>query len=236
MRPGQLVALQSFIPVIIRKKLSILQDDMPPMPEAQAHYVIDEELHKLGTSISTVFSSLNLCNVIGSASIAQVHRGVLRRGNIDVAVKVQYPHMESLMLSDLANYRVLAEILQRTELKFDLVRPVQELARQIAMEFDFEAEAKGMMEIRHALRRVRTVSVPAAIPGLVSRRLLVMTYLDGVPLTKLGGKKLGDRAVRIVGRKVLNNLTACYGKMILKDGFFQADCEFSLNSGGILCT
>lgn len=203
---------------------------MPPMSEAQAHHVIDDELQKLGTTISTVFSSLDLYNVIGSASIAQVHRGVLRQGNLDVAVKVQYPYMESVMLSDLANYRVLAEILQRTELKFDLVRPVQELARQIAMEFDFEAEARGMMEIRHALRRVRAVSVPAAIPGLVSRRLLVMTYLDGMPLTRLGGKKLGDHAVRVVGRKVLNNLTACYGKMILKDGFFQADCAFKSNN------
>lgn len=215
----------------IRRKLAMLQDDMPPMSEDKARRVINEELQKLGQG-SAVFRSLDLANVLGSASIAQVHRAKLRNGQ-DVAVKVQFPDMEALMLSDLANYRVLAEVLQRTELKFDLVRPIQELAKQIAMEFDFVAEARGMTEIRRALKRFKTVSVPAAIPGLVSRRLLVMTYLDGVPLTRLDGK-LGkfssDRAVRIIGRKVLNNLTVCYGKMILKDGFFQADCRFPVSA------
>lgn len=199
---------------------------MPPMEEALARHVIDEELQKLGQSID-VFESLNVSNVLGSASIAQVHRGVLKTGGIEVAVKVQFPGMEAVMMSDLANYRVLAEVLQRTELKFDLVRPIEELSKQIKMEFDFLAEARGMSEIRHALRHVRSVAVPAVIPGLVSRRLLVMTYLDGVPMTKLEGK-LGrvrsDRAVRIIGRKILKNLTTCYGKMILTDGFFQADC------------
>eukprot|EP00177_Eucheuma_denticulatum_P007143 GFKZ01012980.1.p1 GENE.GFKZ01012980.1~~GFKZ01012980.1.p1 ORF type:complete len:215 (-),score=33.44 GFKZ01012980.1:718-1362(-) len=202
----------------------MLQDDMPPMPESQARHVIEQELQRLGKT-PAIFSSLDLGTVLGSASIAQVHRGALRDGNIDIAIKIQFPHMERIMLSDLANYRVLAEILQRTELKFDLVRPIQELAKQVAMEFDFEAEARGMTEIRGALRNVRGVSVPEVIPGLVSRRLLVMTYLDGVPLTKLDGK-LGDRAVRVLGRKVLRNLTDCYGKMILRDGFFQADCAY----------
>lgn len=223
---GQLVALQAFVPMVIRRKLGILQDDMPPMSAEESRGVIDEELQKLGKT-SAIFESLDLDNVLGSASIAQVHRGKLRGGQ-QVAVKVQFPEMEALMLSDLANYRVLAEVLQRTELKFDLVGPVKELAKQVAMEFDFVAEAEGMDEIRRALRQYRSVSVPAAVPGLVSRRLLVMTYLDGVPLTKLDGK-LGkfrsDRAVRRIGRKVLENLTACYGKMILSDGFFQADCK-----------
>ncbi|KAI0557399.1 Protein kinase-like protein [Gracilaria domingensis] len=129
-------------------------------------------------------------------------------------------------MADLANFRLLGEILQRTELKFDLVRPVQELSRQLAFEFDFKNEARNMAEIRYALRKVKQVSVPEAIPGLVSRRLLVMTFLDGIPLTKLDGalEKRGRRTVRLVGRRIMKNLTACYGKMILTDGFFQADC------------
>lgn len=197
------------------------------MPPEQAKRVVEEELSKLGRNID-VFQSLDLDNVLGSASVAQVHRGVLRNGAVDVAVKVQFPNMGRLMMSDLANFRVLGELLQRTELKFDLIRPIQELSRQLAMEFDFEAEARGMAEIRHALRKIREVSVPEAIPGLVSRRLLVMTYLDGVPMTQLEGRlgRRSRRKIRIVGRKILRNLTACYGKMILTDGFFQADCEY----------
>ncbi|KAI0560382.1 UbiB [Gracilaria domingensis] len=195
------------------------------MDAPTARQVIEEELQKLGLAMD-VFESLDVQTVLGSASIAQVHRGGLRNGNVDVAVKIQYRNIESLMMADLANFRLLGEILQRTELKFDLVRPVQELSRQLALEFDFKNEARNMAEIRYALRKVKQMSVPEAIPGLVSRRLLVMTFLDGIPLTKLDGalEKRETRTVRLVGRRIMKNLTACYGKMILTDGFFQADC------------
>lgn len=225
---GQLISMQSFAPMVIKKKLSLLQDNMPPMPPAQAEQVINAELEKLGKSIA-IFKSLDLKNVLGSASIAQVHRGVLQEGNIDVAVKVQFPDMERLMMSDLANFRVLAEVLQRTELKFDLSGPVQELAKQVSMEFDFESEARGMTEIRAALSNVKGVQIPRVIPGLASRRLLIMTYLDGVPMTKLEsklGKLYNPRVVRTLGRRVLRKLSVAYGKMILTDGFFQADCMY----------
>eukprot|EP00178_Gracilaria_changii_P010081 TRINITY_DN293_c0_g1_i1.p1 TRINITY_DN293_c0_g1~~TRINITY_DN293_c0_g1_i1.p1 ORF type:complete len:522 (+),score=99.59 TRINITY_DN293_c0_g1_i1:3506-5071(+) len=225
-KAGQIIALQAFVPKVIRDTLRVLQDNMPPMDAPTTVQVIEHELHQLGLSMD-VFESLDVHNVLGSASVAQVHRGRLRDGSVDVAVKIQFPNVERLMMADLANFRVLGEILQRTELKFDLVQPVQELSRQLAMEFDFRHEARNMAEIRYALRRVKQVSVPEAIPGLVSRRLLVMTFLDGIPLSKLDGalEKRGRRTVRLVGRRIMKNLTACYGKMILTDGFFQADCH-----------
>ncbi|KAI0557682.1 Protein kinase-like protein [Gracilaria domingensis] len=173
-----------------------------------ARQVIEEELHKLGLAMD-VSESLNFQIVLGSASIAQVHRGRLRNGNVDVAVKIQYPNIESLMMADLANFRLLGEILQRTELKFDLIRPVQELSRQLVLNSTSKTKRETWLRF-----------------GLVSRRLLVRTFLDGIPLTKLDGalEKRGKQTVRLVGRRIIKNLTACYGKMILTDGFFQADC------------
>lgn len=226
---GQLIALQAFVPATIRKKLSMLHDEMPPMPASTAKNVINDELEKLGLS-DKIFKSINLDQVLGSASIAQVHEAVLHEGNTHVAVKVQYPDMERIMMIDLANFRILGEVLQRTELNFDLITPIQEIAHKLAMEFDFVSEARGMNEIRYALRKVKGVNVPESIPGMVSRRLLVMTYLDGMPLTKLDEKlgNLSDKAVRVVGRKILKKLSACYGKMILTDGFFQADCKVAI--------
>lgn len=134
---------------------------MPPLPPETARLVVQQELHQLGHSMD-VFEWLDLDNVLGSASIAQVHKGRLRNGHTDVAVKIQYPNVESLMMADLANFRALGEILQRTELKFDLVRPVHELKRQLSLEFDFKNEANNMAEIRYALRKVKQVCVPEA--------------------------------------------------------------------------
>lgn len=53
---------------------------------------------------------------------------------------------------DLANIRIAAAFLSKTELKFDLVSAVDELAAQIKLEFDFEREAKVMDSIAEHLK------------------------------------------------------------------------------------
>lgn len=200
---------------------------MPPMPPETAKEIVENELQNLGQTLD-IFEPIDFTTVLGSASIAQVHRAKLRNGE-EVAIKIQHVDMERRMMSDLANFRLLGEVLQRTELKFDLVSPVQELKKQIRLEFDFENEARGMLAIRRSLRHLRGISVPGVIPGLVSKSLLVMTFVEGTPMTRLAtviGNR-GKRTVRSVGRKILNHLADGYGKMILTDGFFQADCTWA---------
>ncbi|KAI0558467.1 hypothetical protein FGB62_209g02 [Gracilaria domingensis] len=227
---GQIIALQAFVPKVIRDTLRVLQENMPPIDAPTARQVIEEELQKLCLAMD-VFESLDVQTVLGSASIAQVHRGRLRNGKVDVAVKIRYPNIESPMIAELANFRSLGEILQPTELKFDLVRPVQELSRQLALEFDFKNEARNMAEIWHALRKVKQVSVLEAIPGLVSRRLLFMTFLDGMPLTKLDGalKKRGRRTVRLV-RRARSQLLSSGGDF---KGFERTNVQGTLLTNGL---
>jgi predicted unusual protein kinase regulating ubiquinone biosynthesis (AarF/ABC1/UbiB family) len=52
----------------------------------------------------------------------------------------------------LANVRIAAAFLSKTELKFDLVSAVDELAAQIKLEFDFEREARVMDSIAEHLK------------------------------------------------------------------------------------
>jgi predicted unusual protein kinase regulating ubiquinone biosynthesis (AarF/ABC1/UbiB family) len=95
-----------------------------------------------------------------------------------VAVKVQLPGAESLMRSDLRNLRKLAEFLQYTEFKFDLLSTIIELQKQIGNEFDFHLEAKNMEYIREKL----SSSLPSIIipkPIWISKKLLVMTFIEG---------------------------------------------------------
>lgn len=54
-----------------------------------------------------------------------MHEGILRSTGQRVAVKVQYPDAEPVMLADLANLKKLAAFLQQRDLKFDLVSPGQ---------------------------------------------------------------------------------------------------------------
>ena len=51
------------------------------------------------------------------------------------------------MSLDLVNMRLASAFLQKTELKFDLVSAIAELAAQIRLEFDFKREARIMDSI-----------------------------------------------------------------------------------------
>lgn len=225
-KKGQLIALQAFVPTVIREKLSRLHDDMPPMSPAMTVRVLDAALASLGLPTDALGSIADPDTVLGSASIAQVHRTTLKSTGEVVAVKLQHPDNERLMQSDLANFRLLAEILQRTELPFDLVNSVTELRNQLIREFDFVQEAAAMRHFHHALRSIRGVSVPLPIDGYTSHNLLVMSYVNGTPLSRLQTliPDPSPRLKRAIGRQVLSRLAKSYGKMILEDGYFHADC------------
>ncbi|KAF6253521.1 hypothetical protein COO60DRAFT_1703776 [Scenedesmus sp. NREL 46B-D3] len=130
------------------------------------------------------------------------------------------------MTIDLVNLRATSLFLQKTELKFDLLSAVEELQRQIHLEFDFMREARVMDTIAQHLQRLsRSVRVPRSVPGLVSQRLMVMTYMDGLPLLQLKDKvaHLPQWKREKAARGILRRVSEAYGHMILGEGLFQAD-------------
>lgn len=239
-KAGQFLGMRAdFLPEPFIRRLSRLHDSMPPMDAREAHRVVTSEL---GVSrVSDVFSAFDDVP-LGAASIAQVHRARLRGGiggggggthAREVAVKVQYPGAEQLMLADLSSLLVLARMLQ-FELRFDLLSPVLELKRQIRREFDFVLEAASTERIRASLARspdarARSVKIPRI--GAATRRVLIMEYLDGVPMMRLDeelrrrGIRLSPRMRRRISRDMMHTVAACYGHMIMRDGFFQADAH-----------
>lgn len=182
---------------------------------------------ELGGPLDNFFTSIDLIAPVGSASVAQVHIGTWRKTGEKVAVKVQYPNAERLMIGDLKNLRALAEFLQKTEFKFDLLSSIKELQKQIVNEFDFRLEANNMDYIRKSLANsVNEVSIPKSI--FSTKRALVMTFVDGVNLCKLAEfktkkRKLSNFVEQKVGRKLLNILAKAYGIMIFELNFFNAD-------------
>lgn len=71
------------------------------------------------------------------ASAARAMLGKNAPKNGAVAVKIQYPDALATMKKDLGNVRSWASFLSKTEIKFDMVSAVDELERQIELEFDF---------------------------------------------------------------------------------------------------
>ena len=88
---GQMGSVRDdFVPPQYMKGLKTLQSDVPYQPLS---YVINVISEQLGLEVDDVFLEIDE-KPLGSASIGQVHRAVLRENEMEVVIKIQYPNVE----------------------------------------------------------------------------------------------------------------------------------------------
>lgn len=230
---------QDLFPRQYTEALSGFTDNLDPMSAELAKAVIVQELLNRDEKFEDVFAEFDE-NPLGAASVAQVHRAVLseKYGGKEVAVKIQRPSIESKLLGDIANLKAISKAFQSVDaLPLDYYTVMVELEKQLADEFDFVAEAVAMDRIYNSLARsydgTEATELPLVLPrpvaGLVSRRVLVMDYLKGVPLSRARDEMVrrgidpDSAESKLFGRKLLGALTYAFGRNILETGFFHAD-------------
>ncbi|XP_075505096.1 uncharacterized protein LOC142542375 isoform X3 [Primulina tabacum] len=228
LKVAQVIGKPDLAPAAWVRRLVTLCDQAPATQYNVVKAVLEEEL---GQSMDELFERFDV-NPLGSASIAQVHRARLKGEKSDIVVKVQHPGVHSLMMTDIHNMQAFALYMQKTDIKFDLYSVTKEMEKQIGYEFDFLREADAMDRIRCFLyenNKKSPVQIPRVIRGLVTRRVLVMEYIDGIPIMKLGdeiakrGLNPSGKVAAAAKQNILKSLTLIYGQMILGSGFFHAD-------------
>jgi predicted unusual protein kinase regulating ubiquinone biosynthesis (AarF/ABC1/UbiB family) len=194
--------------------LSKLQDRVPPKPFTVVKKTIEREL---GCDLEDVFASIER-EPVASASLAQVHEAILKSGE-RVAVKVQYPEIEALVRSDLANLRMLFRTVDFMERDFDLMPLVDELATYVPRELNFVNEGHNAESVARMFAGRDDVAVPRIHWQLTTRRVLVMDFIDGIKITNVAGL----RAAGLDTNRVAQLLAEAYCEQILRHGFFHAD-------------
>lgn len=215
---GQLLSTRSdLLPPIYLDALSRLQDKVEPVPVEEIETVISEQL---GVRISKAFASFDRAPV-GSASLGQVHRAVLREGR-EVAVKVQRPGVRKEILADLDSLQEVADFLdEHTDFgrKYHTGRILGEFRDTLLRELDYQKEARNLTELRRNLAEFSELVVPEVVEAYSSPMVLTMDYLPGTKVTDLAGPVLLD----IDGGRLADEVFRAYLKQILVDGFFHAD-------------
>ncbi len=194
--------------------LSKLQDRVPPRPFPVVKETVEREL---GAELAQVFRSFAPMPV-AAASLAQVHAAELRNGE-RVAVKVQYPEIESLVKSDLANVRTLFRAVGLLESDLDLMPLVDELAEHVPRELNFVNEGHNAEAIGRYFKGRDDVGVPRIHWEFTTRRVLVMEYVDGIKITDL----VALREAGLDRARISQLLVEAYCEQILNQGFFHAD-------------
>eukprot|EP00871_Galdieria_phlegrea_P003411 jgi/Galph1/4070/GphlegSOOS_G2724.1 len=220
LKDGQFLGTRAdFMPAAWVEKLKTLQDQVPCVSFNEIRKTIESSF---GKHVEDIFESIDP-SPIASATIAQVHKGTLLKNGQLVAIKAQYADQEQLCKLDLKNLSRLALFLQRHDLKFDLVSVVREFEVQIPLEFDFEREAQMMHRISANLREAdilpQKVVIPQAMEGFVSRKVLVMNFIQGKKIMELAKEEYSMTMVN----QILENIAVAYGHMLFVNGLFHAD-------------
>jgi predicted unusual protein kinase regulating ubiquinone biosynthesis (AarF/ABC1/UbiB family) len=196
-------------------RLKQCHDAVPAKPWPLVKAAVEAEL---GKPLGAVFEDFDE-EPIAAASLAQVHGATLVDGR-RVAVKVQYPDIERIVHTDLANMRracIVYEWFDKEPL--ELLPLLTELTTHLAYELDFEREGRSCERVRELFADNPNVIVPAIHREWSTKRVLVMERLEGIKITDVEAL----RACGIDPADVIQELMDTYVRMILAAGFFQAD-------------
>ena len=210
---GQILSTRpDLLPEEFVVELEKLQDNVKPLTEAEVVRVMEQELR---VPWEDVFASID-SEPLAAGTIGQVHRATLDNG-AHVVVKVQRPRAEEEILRDLGLFELFAEkALKREQLRatVDIPALVEHLSDSLRRELDFREEAANVERMREALVPYDRLDVPRLYPELSTSRLLVLEFIDGVPI--LDAPESAER------RDAAHQLLEAFSRQILVDGFFHA--------------
>ncbi len=159
------------------QELAQLQANAPAMGWS---FVRRRMAGELGPDWQSKFTSFGQ-EAAAAASLGQVHRATLPDGT-DVACKLQYPDMPSTVDADLRQLRLAMNVFKRIDQSIQVDDVYTEIAERLREELDYLREASQMRLYKAMLKDEPLVTVPTAIEGYTTKRLLTMTWLAGTPM------------------------------------------------------
>lgn len=215
---GQILSMRSdILPKKICDELIHLQSEVTPMPFPEVQEVIKEAY---GVEIQDVFDKFEE-TPIGSASIAQVHRARLKATGEKVVVKVQRRGIYETMSRDMAFLHRALRVMPPINMNglVDMNKILDEMWLVAQEEMNFLAEAKNMEEFAHLNKDVAFVTSPKLYREFTTPQVLVMEYIDGIPIDDKENLLANGYDLDEIGTKMADN----YVKQIMEDGYFHAD-------------
>lgn len=195
--------------------LSKLRANTNPMDFAEVTEILKEEYG----DPQEYFSEIDP-QVLGSASMAQVHRATLKTGE-KVVIKIQRKNIYETMSMDMKLLKKAIHILHLNQFIqiIDLNEVLDEMFYVAKEEMNFEIEARNLEEFKENNKDIAYIDVPIVYPNLVTKRTLVMEYIEGIRFDDIKKLQKSGYDLEEIGLKLANN----YIKQAIDDGLFHAD-------------
>jgi predicted unusual protein kinase regulating ubiquinone biosynthesis (AarF/ABC1/UbiB family) len=166
------------LPKEYAEELAALQADAPSMGWL---FVKRRMRSELGDGWEDKFDSFDK-KACSAASLGQVHQA--RYNNEKVAVKLQYPDMDSAINADLNQLKLVFSLYERIDSAISTKDIHSELSDRLKEELDYHREALNMQLYRLMLAGENEVVLPEPIKELSTSRILTMRWVEGQKLMK----------------------------------------------------
>ena len=201
--------------------LSRLKDKVPPFPMAKAEEMLEAEW-----GMPWPDKLISLTPPIAAASVAQVHKGVLKTddGSLGqtVAVKILRPNIQRLMTRDMDVITMVANLAYKFVPDLRRMKPrefVKEARRAVMLELDLRLEAAAASEVSEIGEDTGLFRVPAITWDLVGKNIMVMEWVDGMHFSDPAILSLPETERQNLARKVIQSFLAS----TFEFGVFHAD-------------
>ena len=189
MKAAQLLStIPEALPPEYSRELSQLQSQAPPMGPGFVRRRMQAEL---GPDWQARFKSFEATSS-ASASLGQVHKAIAHDGQL-LAVKLQYPDMQSAVAADLGQLKIVFALHARLDPAVETGEILKEISERLKEELDYELEARHTALYGLIFKDDPLIRVPDIVPELSTKRLLAMTWLEGRRLLDYQDAPLDDR-------------------------------------------
>lgn len=199
----------------LRRELATLQDRVPPFPFREVRHTIESEL---GQPLEAIYERFQP-SPVAAASVAQVHRAVLRGAEQWVAVKVRRPDILEKVRLDRSILLFLGRTLERLVPSLRLLSlegALRSFCDAVEQQIHLSNEAEHNRRFTQNFADETEVRFPRLFPAACSDAVLTMEFIEGVHESEL------EAAGILVHRVVAAGMRAVC-RMIFLHGFVHAD-------------
>ncbi|KAJ8290284.1 hypothetical protein GJAV_G00010910 [Gymnothorax javanicus] len=207
-------ALDYLLPEEYTSTLKVLHSQAPQSTMEEIQQVVREEL---GSEIGQLFASFET-RPQGAASLAQVHRAVLKDGRL-VAVKVQHPKVQAQSSKDIMVMEFLLQTVHWLFPDFGFMWLVEEAKKNMPLELDFLNEGRNAEKVAEMLKIFEFLKVPKIYWDLSTKRILTMEFAEGGQVNDR--EYMEKHGINV--NEVSQNLGKMYSEMIFVNGFVHCD-------------
>ena len=143
MKIAQLISMiPDALPIEYSNQLIQLQSHAPSMGESFVRRRMENEL---GKNWKKFFLNFNT-TASYAASLGQVHKAELKNGDI-VACKLQYPDMESAVIADLNQFKIILNLFEKYNKVIKTKKIFSEIKDRLVEEIDYENEINNVYKL-----------------------------------------------------------------------------------------